>query len=148
MALSRLKSLDGLTLTAPARQFIIRKEDAVSSFEQTKQQQGEIEDIITNEISEYLKTILLKSFDFNPLYYYLNEHSDSYLLKDAPAKKQKHHSWAKDLLSFFDVQKVNAEKFSKEIVRILHFKEGDYLNHLFTRTEAAINYFSPFLEPC
>jgi hypothetical protein len=146
VALSRLKSLDGLTLTSPARKFLTLKEEAVSSFEQTKKIQGDLDEIISNELDEYLKTMLLKSFDLGDLHLTFVSHAESYHSDEAAVKKQKHHQWAKDLAEYLEQQKVNAQKFSKEIIRILHIREPNYIEHLNARVDAAINYFIPYFK--
>jgi hypothetical protein len=146
VALSRLKSLEGLTLTAPARKFQTLKEEAVSSFEETKKIQGNLDEIISRDLAEYLKDMLLKSFDFSEPQLTLKAHAESYLMSEVAIKKQKHHQWAVELSEYFEQQKINADKFLKEVTRILYFKETDYLSHLNKRVDAAIVYFIPYFK--
>jgi hypothetical protein len=146
VALSRLKSLEGLTLTSPARKFLTMKEEAVSSFEETKKIQGDLDEIISKELDEYLKSMFVRSFNFSDLDVTLKSHAESYLTAEVQVKKKKHHPWATELAEYFEQQKINAEKFSKEVVRIFHFKETDYLDHLNKRVDAAINYFTPYFK--
>ncbi|MES2733765.1 MAG: helix-turn-helix domain-containing protein [Bacteroidota bacterium] len=146
VALSRLKTLDGLILTAPANHLRTFQEEGVLAFGNTKSLQGDLDQIITEEAFSFSKTFLSKCFNFTPLIELLEEHVDSYTKENTLTIKQKHHTWALKLLEETVPYKALADKFCREMQRILHNKEADFWSLLHNRIESALKYFTPVLQ--
>jgi hypothetical protein len=62
------------------------------------------------------------------------------------SNKQKHQVWAQELLDKFKPLKVNADKFSNQLMQIFEARSEDYLQTVQTRHIAARNYFYPVLK--
>jgi DNA-binding NarL/FixJ family response regulator/nucleoside-triphosphatase THEP1 len=145
VALSRLRSLQGLVLTSPLSGTGIRQDQNVSHFSKNKQQQEQLDLQIRAESENFLRSYLLQCFDLNPLDNYVYEHVHSYSKDINKSAKQKHIKWAQALLKELSEIKVHANKFLAQITRLSHVQTGDGLVTLLERTTAAENYFNPLI---
>lgn len=143
VALSRLRSLDGLVLTSLINGRGIQQDQNVTYFARTKTAQENLLVQIKRESDSYLKHSLLQGFDFTILDNYLYEHVFSYSKDEKRSTKQTHLPRAVKLQQELMALKVNADKFLKQIERLFISGNADSLNLLLTRTEAAANYFIP-----
>jgi len=146
VALSRLRSLDGLVLTSPLPSTGIRQDPNVSLFSKNKADGAVLGDQIKSESEAFLQRYLLKCFDLTSLDNYVYEHVHSYTKDLNKSAKQKHFKWAQQLLRELSEQKVNASKFLAQIQRLCADKTEAGLNVLLDRTIAAENYFNPLLQ--
>jgi nucleoside-triphosphatase THEP1 len=145
VALSRLKSLEGLVLTSQIN-FGIKQDLKLTEFSKTKSQQENLNTLITKESLAYLEQYLLESFDFDRLYKQLRIHADSYVKDEKMSSKQKHHAWAQNLKSNLETVMPHADSFIRQIRQITDRKESGYLDLLNQRVYAARNYFTPILK--
>ncbi|HRJ36761.1 MAG TPA: AAA family ATPase [Flavobacteriales bacterium] len=67
VAMSRLRSLDGLVLTSPVRQNGIRQDHNVKQFAEKKKAHDELNQLISSETANYLRHYLNQSFELKPL---------------------------------------------------------------------------------
>ena len=146
VALSRLRTLEGLILTSQLSGRAIRQDPNVSYFAKTKEQQENLELQIRREGDAFLKNYLLQSFDFRTLDNYVFEHVFSYTKDEKRSTKQKHLSWASMLQQELIALKANADKFLKQIERLSQVNTAENLAMRLERTTAAENYFNPQLE--
>lgn len=146
VALSRLRSLDGLVLTSLISGRGIQQDPNVSYYARTKEQQENLLVQIKNESDAFLRNCLLQSFDFTILDNHVFEHVFSYTKDEKRSTKQTHLAWAVQLQQELMAMKVNADKFLKQIDRLFVADHAQSLQTLLERTEAAANYFSPPLE--
>ncbi|TKC07630.1 helix-turn-helix domain-containing protein [Pedobacter frigoris] len=146
VALSRLRSLDGLILTSQISGTGIRQDQNVSLFSRNKQAVEELETRIHQESETFLRSYLLQCFDLTPLDNYVYEHVHSYTKDINKSAKQKHVKWAGQLLKDFSELKVHASKFLLQIQRLCQVKTVEGTAILLERTEAAENYFNPLLS--
>lgn len=145
VALSRLRSLDGLILTSLIGNRGIRQDQNVTYFAKTKDQQEDLILQIKKESDAFLKFSLLQSFNFVILDNYVFEHVFSYTKDEKRSTKQTHLSWAVKLQQDLIALKVNADKFLKQIERLFVAGNSESLALLLERTIAAENYFNPQL---
>lgn len=145
VALSRLRTLEGLILTSQLSGRTIRQDPNVSHFAKTKEQQENLDVQITRESDAFLRNYLLQSFDFKTLDNYVFEHVFSYTKDEKRSTKQKHLPWASTLQQELIALKANADKFLKQIERL---STPDNVSLRLERTIAAENYFNPQLEKC
>jgi len=143
VALSRLRSLEGLILTSQLSGRAIKQDPNVSHFAKTKEQQEDLALQITRESDAFLRNYLLQSFDFKTLDNYVFEHVFSYTKDEKRSAKQKHLPWASMLQQELIALKANADKFLKQIERL---STAENLPLCLERTIAAENYFNPQLE--
>jgi len=145
VALSRLRSLDGLVLTSQISRTGIRQDQNVSHFSKNKQKQEQLDEQIKHESEAFLRAYLLQCFDLTPLDNFVYEHVHSYSKDINKSAKQKHVKWAQLLLKDLSEVKINANKFLAQIQRLCQDKSDEGLTALLARTTAAENYFNPLL---
>ncbi|MCJ0742133.1 helix-turn-helix domain-containing protein [Pedobacter montanisoli] len=146
VALSRLRSLNGLVLTSLMGNRVIRADQNVTYFSRLKEQQGDLQTQIKKERGLYIRHILINSFDFTHLDIYTYEHAFSYSKDEKRSVKQHYAKWAEQLQTDIKALKVNADKFLKQIERIFATENTEQLNILSERIEAATQYFNPLLQ--
>ncbi len=146
VALSRLKSLDGLVLTAPIQFNAISQDKTLVEYAENKPKTEDVKQLIDQETVLFLKGYTLKAYDFVWLYTCLRNHEASYNMTENKSNKQKHQGWAKELIEKFEPLKVNADKFSNQLMQIFESRAEDYLQTVSTRHIAAKNYFYPVLK--
>lgn len=146
VALSRLRSLDGLILTSLLSGSGIRQDPNVSLFSRRKQEAEVLGEQVKSESEHFLRNYLLKCFDLSSLDNYVYEHVHSYTKDMGKSAKQKHLKWAQALLKDLTALKLNANKFMSQILRLYQNKSEDGLKLLLERTIAAENYFNPLLQ--
>jgi hypothetical protein len=146
VALSRLRSLDGLILTSLLAGSGIRQDPNVSMFSRRKQLPEVLGEQMKVESEHFLRSYLLKCFDLSPLDNYVYEHVHSYTKDLNKSAKQKHLKWAQALLKELTAVKLNANKFMSQIQRLYQDKTVEGLNVLLERTVAAEHYFNPLLQ--
>ncbi len=146
VALSRLRSLDGLVLTSKIPGTGIRQDHSVSAYSKNKQSAGELESRILSDSEHFLRSYLLQSFDLTPLDNYLYEHVHSYTKDISKSAKQKHVKWAAQLLKDLSELKVHSGKFLVQIQRLYQVKSAEGLTALLERATAAERYFNPQLS--
>ena len=145
VALSRLRSLDGLILTSHLNNRGMKADQNVAYYSRTKEQQESLVTQITREADAFVKQSLLQAFDFTLLDNFVYEHVFSYSKDEKRSVKQTHLPWAVKLQQELMAAKVHADKFLKQVDRMLVLGETADLKPLIERTEAASNYFSPIL---
>jgi DNA-binding NarL/FixJ family response regulator len=145
VALSRLRSLDGLVLTSQISKKGIRQDQNVSHFSRNKQQEEELKIQIKAESEAFLRSYLLQCFDLAPLDNYVYEHVHSYSKDINKSAKQKHVKWAQALLKELSDIKAHANKFLAQIQRLSQDQTPEGLTAMLLRTTAAENYFNPLL---
>ena len=145
VALSRLRSLDGLVLTSQLSRTGIRQDQNVALFSKNKQLQEQLDEQIKHESESFLRAYLLQCFDLTPLDNFVYEHVHSYSKDINKSAKQKHVKWAQLLLKDLSEIKANANKFLAQIQRLCQDKSDEGLATLLARTSAAENYFNPLL---
>ncbi|MBC8985506.1 helix-turn-helix domain-containing protein [Pedobacter sp. N36a] len=145
VALSRLRSLDGLILTSKISGSGIRQDQNVSFFSKTKESQMSLDTQIVTESDAFLRNYLLQCFDLTPLDNYVYEHVHSYTKDINKSAKQKHVKWAGQLLKDLSEVKANANKFLAQIQRMYAVDTPEGRTALLERTIAAENYFNPIV---
>lgn len=145
VALSRLRSLNGLVLTSLLSNRGIRQDQHVNYFARTKDQQEDLSIQIKKESDAFLKLSLLQAFNFTVLDNYVFEHVFSYTKDEKRSTKQTHLAWAVKLQQDLMALKGNADKFLKQIDRLFIVGNAESLELLLERTIAAENYFNPQL---
>ncbi len=147
VALSRLRSLDGLVLTSEMNINSISKDEKINTYSKTQTEEQNLNQLLSSETDLFLKNYVLRSFDFDALIRKIQEHADSYTKKDeAKSIKQRYHQWAKELEKQILEIKPVADKFKNQIIAITEKKEKGYLDFLHSRVLAATAYFSPVLK--
>lgn len=145
VALSRLRSLDGLILTSHLNNRGMKADQNVAYYSRTKEQQEDLASQMAKEADAFLKHSLSQAFNFKSLDNFIYEHVFSYSKDEKRSVKQTHLAWASALQQEIIAAKVHADNFLKQIDRILVDGHAPDLDLLVSRTDAASNYFLPIL---
>ena len=146
VALSRLRSLDGLVLTSSINFNTNNQDSKITSYSKEQTEAQNLNELLTNETNQFLKEYVLRSFDFNGLIKNCEEHTDSYIKDEKKSTKQKHHKWAQELEKEVKEIKPTADNFRHQIVSIIAKKEEGHIEFLYKRLLAASVYFSPIFK--
>lgn len=145
VALSRLRSLDGLILTAPLPSDGIAPDSSLVEFSKNKEEEDALKEKLKAEAFNYAREYLLRAFDFNGLTYQLREHVNSYNKTEGKSEKQSHKPWAVELRKKIDEPAATAQKFCNQIKIISRANNPESIEKLEERVKAATEYFEPLL---
>ncbi|HMI04753.1 MAG TPA: AAA family ATPase, partial [Pedobacter sp.] len=115
VALSRLRSLDGLILTSQIGGTGIRQDQNVTSFAKNKPEIASLQQWVEQESEVFLRTYLQRCFDLSALDNYVYDHIHSYTKDIHRSAKQKHHKWAEKLSKDLIAVRANADKFMAQV---------------------------------
>lgn len=146
VALSRLTSLKGLTLTAQLPTNGLACEEEVRNYTNSGKNINDLENDLANSTVQYVSDSALKSFDFNWLYRSVGFHIDSYDKDKTRSIKQQYKVWATSLYTSLEPIKKVADNFCNQVQRIIYENKPDMLDYLYSRTISAKEYFEPLLN--
>ncbi|MEA1874330.1 MAG: helix-turn-helix domain-containing protein [Bacteroidota bacterium] len=146
VALSRLRSLNGLILTTSLPKHGLSIDQALSEFSKQQQKADTLADDIRIESFKYLKEYLLTCFDFREFVWTINDHIETYDKDENRSAKQKHKAWADDLLPKVKVQKETGDKFVLQIKKLTRSIDTSDSKQLAERVKAAVDYFTPLVK--
>ncbi len=143
VALSRLKSLDGLVLTSKINFNTLNQDNKVTSYSKNEEASQNLNDLLNEETYRFIKDYSLKCFDFNNLIKQLEAHTDSYALAKKKSSKQRYYEWAKEIEKEVKDIQPHAMGFQRQLAGIIDQKEEGHLDFLLKRIQAAASYFTP-----
>jgi len=146
VALSRLRSLNGLVLTSSVNENSIQADSKIGSYAKLQTQQQNLNDLLTAETYSFLKEYVAKSFELGAFVRKIEEHTEGYLSAEKKSIKQKYQEWAKTFEKEVKDLKPTADKFKQQIIYIIDSKEEGHLDYLRQRVTAAATYFSPLFK--
>lgn len=145
VALSRLTSLEGLVLTSPFSQKGIQPDDAITTFEMSKEKQGDMDKIYSFSAIQYLEDFALQTYDFKRFKYTLAEFLDSFNKSETHSEKQQYQHWAIEMgEQFYGIEAV-ANKFLNQ-AKAMFMPSNLDLAYISERLNAALNYFDHSLK--
>lgn len=125
VALSRLRSLDGLTLRTKISPSVISSDAEVVTFSQEKNQKEELPKYLLSGQRDYLVRLLLSTFDFTPIVQQL-----AYFTKDQGSMEFEDETMRAalpELISRLENERGNTEKFQQQLQYYLHHNQHDVL---------------------
>ncbi len=146
VALSRLRSLDGLVMTSAINFNNFSQDTKIGTYSKAQTEQQNLNELLTEETAQFLKDYVLKCFEFNSLIKLFEEHTDSYVKDEKKSVKQRHHKWAQELEKEVKEIKLHSDNFRHQIFSIIDKKEPGHLEFLHKRAVAASSYFSPIFK--
>jgi nucleoside-triphosphatase THEP1 len=146
VALSRLRSLNGLVLTSSVNDQSIQLDSKIDSYAKQQATQQNLNELLTAETYSFLKDYVVKSFELGAFVRKIEEHTTGYVKEEKKSVKQKYQDWAKALEKEVKELKPTADKFKQQIIHIIDSKEEGHLDYLGQRITAASNYFSPLFK--
>lgn len=144
VALSRLRSLNGLILLSPLQMNGISNDDDVMDYATNKASTEILHTTLQNETKGYIHKFLRNSFDWHELAQEWRNHKFSYLDSDKSAKS-KHSKWATKQMEFCESLIDPASKFMSQLDKLFRDESVDF-KFINDRIVAAYNYFFEKLD--
>jgi len=140
VALSRLRSLNGLILLSPLRMNGISNDQDVMDYSLNKASEEFLENSLQLETRNFIHNYLINSFDWSDLAQEWRNHKFSYDEKGESSEKSKHAVWARKQTEAIESLLEPSKKFILQLNKLFSQEEVD-LKHVLDRIEAASNYF-------
>jgi hypothetical protein len=140
VALSRLRSLNGLILLSPLRMNGISNDQDVMDYALNKASEELLKNSLHFETKNFIHKYLANSFDWANLAQEWRNHQYSYNDKSESSEKAKHALWAKKQTLIIESLVDPAIKFIVQLNRIFNNETVDLI-HVSERIEAAYGYF-------
>lgn len=139
VALSRLRSLDGLVLLNPIREFGLDNDADVVKYTQTAVL-DDLEGHLDQASRVFLYNQLVASFDWLRLYQAWASHEKTYMNLGTRSLKGKNRSWVTQQVQIISGTMGASQKFRKQLNRLFN-QPGVTLDQIAERVDAAYNYF-------
>lgn len=146
VALSRLRSLKGLVLTSHLRDSGLQQDQNIHYFSKTKQPAEVLDQQISAESYDFIRTYLLSAFDLNMVRYYFKEHMQTFDKSEAKSTKQRYDEWTMDLYKDFQKITATADTFINQLKNLFAQQTEHTLFNVSKRVQAAVKYFSPLIK--
>lgn len=145
VALSRLRSLNGLVLLSPIQMNGISNDADVMEYAESRADVDVLENSLKKETQVYLRDYLSDCFDWKTLAQEWRSHKFSYQQDSDRSIKSKNHAWAKTQAATIEALLDPSRKFAAQLN---HLFSGDTIDagYISDRVGAAQNYFLPTLE--
>jgi DNA-binding CsgD family transcriptional regulator len=140
VALSRLRSLNGLILLAPLRMNGISNDQDVMDYARNKADEQVLENALQSETRQFIHNYLKASFDWRNLAQEWRNHRYSYNQEAANSPKAKHATWAIGNLEAIDNLVDPAAKFNAQLDKLFALENPDF-SFVSERVNAAFQYF-------
>lgn len=144
VALSRLRSLNGLILLSPLQMNGISNDQDVMDYSLNKASEEILETTLQKETKAFIHNFLIHSFDWTELAQQWRNHKFSYLDSDKSAKA-KHTKWASNQFELCDSLIDPSRKFISQLNKLFFQETTDY-QFINERILAAFNYFFDKLD--
>lgn len=143
VALSRLRSLNGLVLTAPLGSRLIQYDPALRDFERTAEIQGNLDELFSEACRDYAEKFCIAAFDFSVLQRSVKDHLDSYSVADSSDVKLAFKGEVENFFNRLTDLRMVGDRFRDQLRR--GYKNGE-LYFVQDRIAAAVAYFEPQLR--
>ncbi len=140
VALSRLRSLNGLILLSPLRMNGISNDQDVMDYSLNKASEEVLKNSLHFETKNFIHNYLINTFDWSDLAQEWRNHKFSYNESSDVSVKSKQASWAAKQLLIIDGLLDPSQKFIIQLNKIFNTETVD-LYHVSERFTAAYNYF-------
>jgi hypothetical protein len=141
VALSRLRSLDGLILRTKIQPMVISSDPEASQFTKSTESQEPLDSLLSKGQQAYMLTLLEKTFNFYEIILGIQEFqkdSDSSLAFE----DQEMNLAIPQLLAWMATESENTFKFQRQLVYLAHHQQ---IEHLSERLEKGSAYYQTFL---
>ncbi len=140
VALSRLRSLNGLILLSPLRMNGISNDQDVMDYAANKANEEILKQSLQLETQHFIHNYLKDSFDWNELAQQWRNHQFSYKEEAERSEKSKYFIWAKNQSETLASLLEPARKFSAQLDSLFRQEQVDF-EFILGRIDAAYNYF-------
>ena len=140
VALSRLRSLEGLILLSPLRMNGISNDQDVMDYSLNKATDDFLENALHFETKNFIHNYLINSFNWMDLAQEWRNHKFSYNDNGESSVKSKQEVWARRQLEIMEQLLDPSKKFITQLNKLFSQETVD-LNHVSERVQAAYSYF-------
>ncbi|MBF4472765.1 helix-turn-helix domain-containing protein [Flavobacterium sp. HJJ] len=140
VALSRLRSLNGLILLSPMRMNGISNDQDVMDYAENKASDEVLANALKRETKNFILNYLKNSFDWNVLAQEWRNHQFSYNEDAENSVKSKHAVWAKNQAGVIWQLLDPSSKFMLQLDKLFHSEQLEF-KYISDRINAAFNYF-------
>ena len=140
VALSRLRSLNGLVLLSPLQMNSISSDQDVMHYAENKATESLLQDSLKQETKNFIHNYLKSSFDWTDLAQEWRNHQFSYNENSELSAKSKHAVWAKKQTEAIENLLEPSRKFIAQLNMLFKEEEVDF-KFIFERIHAAYSYF-------
>ena len=140
VALSRLRSLNGLVLLSPIQMNGISSDQDVMDYATNKAEPSILAETLQEETLKFIHSYLKSTFDWSSLAQEWRNHQFSYNEKSEVSEKSKHALWAKQNAEIIIELVEPARKFLNQLNKIFDANSVD-IHFVSERIEAAYDYF-------
>ncbi|MEO8235242.1 MAG: helix-turn-helix domain-containing protein [Flavobacterium sp.] len=140
VALSRLRSLEGLVLLSPLQMNGISNDQDVMDYAENKASEEKLSKALQQETKKFLHNFLKSTFDWADLAQEWRNHQYSYNEKGESSTKSKQSLWAKKQTDTITEIQEPARKFLSQIDKLFNTEPFD-IHFVKERIDAAYNYF-------
>ncbi len=145
VALSRLRSLNGLILLSPMNMNGLNNDADVMDYASSKVEEKQMELFLKNETLRFIYNYLKNSFDWAELTDAWNRHKISYLQEGKKSLKFKYREWAHKTADRIARNFEPANKFINQLSKLFSVEQPD-MKFVQERVLAAYNYFFPVMD--
>jgi len=140
VALSRLRSLNGLILLSPLRMNGISNDQDVMDYAENKASEEVLSNALKRETKNFILNYLKNSFNWNELAQEWRNHQFSYNEDAENSVKSKQATWAKNQAGVIWQLLEPSSKFLNQLDKLFQNEQLEF-NHISERINAAFNYF-------
>ncbi len=145
VALSRLRSLEGLILLSPMQMNGISSDADVMDYASAKAEESHLEDSLKRETQNFIYNFLVNSFLWGDLATEWQRHKMSYLQEGPKALKSQYREWAARQENHIHGVLDASGKFVSQLNKLFAQQPAD-MTFISERVTAAANYFFPTLD--
>jgi len=145
VALSRLRSLNGLVLLQPMRKNGLMTDVQVKDYAATKVSTEILDSQLEQSTAIYCYEILIKAFDWLEMVNAWHSHEKTYREQGTKSQKGKNRSWVTQQVQQLSGTLDPTRKFRNELAGLFSKLPIDY-EHVVKRVDAAYNYFYKTLD--
>ncbi|HEX9981587.1 MAG TPA: helix-turn-helix domain-containing protein [Flavobacterium sp.] len=145
VALSRLRSLEGLVLLSPLQMNGISSDGDVISYSGNRSAAADLDHALLNETNFFIRDFLKTSFNLAVLIQEWRSHYFSYNQEAQKSPKNIHKQWAKECFEKINPLFEPSRKFMSQLDSLFNAGSVD-MQHVADRVSAAINYFFPLMD--
>ena len=140
VALSRLRSLNGLVLLSELRMNGISNDLDVMKYAEHKTDEDSLENVLQTETLTFVHSFMMQTFNFKQLAQEWRNHAFSYKQDAERSEKSKHYIWAKTQVDSLTKILDASEKFQTQLNRLFLSEKTD-VPFIAARIQAAFGYF-------
>ncbi len=146
VALSRMRTLEGLVLTNSLRPRSVIQDPTLLAFTKQRTKHELLAEELKKDSNRYFHAFIVEAFDFKAFHEATIQHAETYVSDELMYDKQKHEAWIEDWKQKLEAIKTVAEKFPPHINNIFLEQSELVIPKLYERVSSAKKYFEPHFD--